>query len=135
MGRVVFPNQSLPQDSVQYNGTRHPRNHAGFFSRPITGKEMFLPRYGIRELKASLSEKQHKVKKVNNEFFQSLTILQLHLAACIRSVRFNQRTKTFTFTSSGADECVFTVFARAIKLRYGECDLCLFFFCKDFHFS
>ena len=54
--RVVFPNQSLPQDSVQYNG-KHPRNHAGHFSRPITGKKIFLPKYGMKKLKASLSKK------------------------------------------------------------------------------
>ena len=56
MGRVVFPNESLPQDSVQYDG-KQTRNHVGFFSRPITGKEIFLPKYGMKELKASLPKK------------------------------------------------------------------------------
>ena len=44
----------------------------GFFSRPIRRKKIFLLKYGIRELKASLS-----VKIANLGVFQSSTLLQV----------------------------------------------------------
>ena len=45
----------------------------GFFSCPIRSKEIILPKYGLRELEAS------SLKQVaNNEFFKSLTVVQVH---------------------------------------------------------
>ena len=77
----------------------------GFFSCPIRSTEIILPKYGLRELKAS------PLKQVaNNEFFKSLTVLQvhpqLHSICWAILLEHNKQAKTFTFTGSGADKCV-----------------------------
>ena len=68
-----------------------------------------MPKYGLRELEASL------IKQVaNNEFFKSLlnsspstsTTPQFYVEPFKFVTEHNKQAKTFTFTGSGADKCV-----------------------------